>query len=260
MRNAQSGSIFIWIFVMIALFGALSYAMLQGSRGGAGTLTTEQNRLAAQEMIQFGTKVREAVHGLRIDGCKESELSFENSDLDGDYSNPYSPTDNHCHIFDAAGAKLSIPQFTDGRGDDRVFFGSNIVESESGTRQLGTANEDLTMIREVSRDTCGEINSLLKNPTDSWVADSGNTYRMWESAGAHNGARNPSTDAWAEHIPFQGDYWASGGRGIRFRTDMLYNGQDYGNELPPLAGCFCDSTNQCDPPAKFYYYQVLIAR
>lgn len=258
-RNAQSGSIFIWIFVMIALFGALSYAMLQGSRGGGSTLTTERAKLAAQEVIEMGTLVRNTVKTLLLGGCLNTEISFEGGPSAGDYSNIDAPTDGSCDVF-GAGGKLRAEKLGDGWGAERLVFGTNIVEAEGGTSQLGTVESDLTMIREVDSTTCGEINKLLGNPAEFWDGEAGKQVLYWESAGEHNGQRDPADDTWAVLVPFQGDYEASGGRGIRFRDGMEFNGTSFAGKHPPLSGCFCDSSTNCGPPVKYYYYNVLITR
>ncbi len=73
------GSVLILILVAIALFGALSFAMTQGMRGGSAQLTDQQAKLAASEVIEYLTKVKTAFDALVINGCDPLAINYSNS-------------------------------------------------------------------------------------------------------------------------------------------------------------------------------------
>jgi hypothetical protein len=254
--NTQSGSIFVWIFVMIALFAAFSFAVSQSSRTGAGSITQEKAKLAATEIIQFSTQLKSVIDAMRIDGCTVKQITFDGA-AGGNYTNVDEPPDGHCSIF-KSGGKMNLPTFGDGKGNDRLVFVGNRVEAEGGLAFMGTSEPELTMVREVDAETCGAINDLLSNPTNFWDGDSGEKFKMWESAGSHNGHRDQMTDNFNIFVPYDGDFSSTGGNGIRFRDGMTFNGASYAGRVPPQSGCFCDSSSNCGAPVKYYYYKVLV--
>lgn len=109
-RSAQSGSSFFIILFGIFLFAALSYAVMQGSRTSESSLSREQSRMAAQEIIAFGNTVAKAVQSLVLRDCSPSELNFENN-ISTLYDNTSAPDDGSCDIFSPVGGKVSITPF-----------------------------------------------------------------------------------------------------------------------------------------------------
>ncbi len=255
-HNPQSGSIFIWIFVMIALFAAFSFAVSQGSRTGAASLTDQQAKLLASELIDFGRQMKDTINTMRLNNdCGDTQISFVGAA--GNYTNPNSPADGSCDVF-GTGGKMRIPDFGDDLSDDRLFFGPNEVRASDGAQHLGTSEPDLTMIRQIDATTCGQINKLLGNPV-AWTSGS-TIYTMWESGNSANGTRNLANDNWLENDYFQGDYSASGSNGIFYDEQMTHNGANYDSLKPPMTGCFCDAATDCAPPVKYYFYNVLWVR
>jgi len=251
--------------VMIALFGALSFAMTRSMRTGASTATSEKSQLLAQEIIQMGTQIHNAVKAMQIDGCKDTEISFDGGSTNGDYSNPLSPTDEHCNVFSTRGGNLRVEKMGDGWGGERLFFGANVVESHDSSRDYGSSAPDLTLVRQVNLDTCVAINKLLIGPSYFWKSPTGQVHGMWESEGDNNGSRDGSNDTLNHWDTFQGDYSNSPGQRITINDNSYPNGGSADNtKLPPPAGCFCESDDECDidtyPATTYYYYNVLIAR
>lgn len=107
-HNAQQGSVFVYILLAIALLGGLTYAVSRGNRTNTNALTAEQAKLAAQEIIEYGNVVAAAVQKLRLRGCADTEISFENSFSSDNYTNPNAPTDESCHVFSPIGAQINF--------------------------------------------------------------------------------------------------------------------------------------------------------
>ncbi len=170
-HNTQSGSIFIWIFVMIALFGALSYAMMQSSRTGAGNLSQEKVKLAASEMMEYANSVRDAVKTLRIDGVPTRELDFrsdttmlQNGTMDVAQNN--NCTSNACRVFSPGAGGVTARQFFE-YGLAPTWWDqswSRVGTVDFTTVQvegLGTSLPELAMnIVSLHPDVCHEINKL----------------------------------------------------------------------------------------------------
>lgn len=151
--DAQAGSIFLWIFIMIALFGALSFAMTQGFRSGNAVLTKEKASLSATEIVEFLTKVKTAFDQLVIaNGCIPDTVNFNTPNYrrgNGTVIDPApaSPK-NECTIYHSSGgglrpydaSALAEPSYTPGATDWHAgHFGARYLDTG-----LGTAENDLT--------------------------------------------------------------------------------------------------------------------
>lgn len=133
-RDNERGSIIVWILIAVALFAALNYTFSQGFRGGAENIGKEKAKLVATELIEYGGSIREAVQMLRINGCEDNEISFENNIVSG-YNNPSAPTDDTCDVFEPEGAGLSWTTLTEDAWDDvdgnsglQLFSGFHCVD------------------------------------------------------------------------------------------------------------------------------------
>lgn len=106
-KGRENGSVIIWILAAIVLLAGLTAAMNQGGRSSSTTLTDQQARLHASEIIQYGNSVKQAVHRLQLSGISETGLGFDNEVFrNGATNNLFHPpghnsncTDERCRIF-----------------------------------------------------------------------------------------------------------------------------------------------------------------
>ena len=226
----EAGSILLWILVAVALFGALSYTMSKGNRAGVTNVSKEQAALAISEILDNATAVRRVVQELQINGCDETEISFEASNTSG-YANSNSPSDESCHVFspNGGGLRYAAPdeKWLDtsqsagtGYGDWR-FVGHTQVEG------VGSTAPELRMnLNFLKESLCIAINDKLgvENPSDAPPIDEATATGL----GIFTGTYGPSV---ADSI---GD---DGGHNLEGRT------------------AFCREGNNI-----FQFTQVLIAR
>lgn len=117
-REKQSGSLIIWIFAAIFLFGALSYTVSKSTRSGITGLGNEKAQLAATEIITYGNAVRNAVKMLQINGIPLQTLDFRmhnlydlgGTNLQNLYGNVLC-TNNSCKVFSTNGGGIKPEQF-----------------------------------------------------------------------------------------------------------------------------------------------------
>lgn len=109
-RRAQSGNILFYILIAIALLAALSLAVAQSNRGSLGQVNQERARILADELLDYGNAVSNAVAQLRLRGCKDIEISFERPGPTQVNSN--APTDKTCHVFEKVGGGILYRSFT----------------------------------------------------------------------------------------------------------------------------------------------------
>lgn len=228
-RNNQAGGVIILIFVMIALFSALSFTVSRSMRGGAGKIDAEQAQLAATEILSYARSVRSAVQELQINGCDETEISFENSTVGG-YTNPNSPTDKSCHIFDTNGGGLSYlapnkawqdSSKTGDTGYSEIYFIST-------NRIVGVGddtNDDLTLhVHWLKESVCKEINNQIYNDK-TITQDNSGFFRTSKAVGVFDtGSGNINLGTYPAHDA---------------QPTACFTSQSYGG---------------------YYFYQVLIAR
>lgn len=148
-ENNQSGSAILWILVAVALFGALNFAFNSSSRTGTSLLTDTEAEAYANQIIQYGNEVKNAVKRLTLRGCDDTEISFENN-IVTTYTNTNAPTNRSCHVFDSAGGGLTWGNFT------QLFTGD--IEFEN----LSTSSPELTLqTSDIQSETCYAINKKL---------------------------------------------------------------------------------------------------
>lgn len=220
-QAGQRGSAVIWIFVVIALFGALSFALSQGTRTGVSTISREQARILAGEIMDYGRSVRGAVKQLEINGCTDTQISFE---YDGQYVNAGAPTNKTCHVFNAAGGNLLWQKTSVQSGGTMGFTGQEAIGS------VGTAAPDLLMKWEgLSAEICNALNEKAEVRGTSFTPPRSAT---------------TTCDLVTAGCKFTGPYTA---------TYTINNAQN--DFTGKLNGCYDENGT-----GNFIYYQVLIAR
>lgn len=159
----QNGNVFFIILLAIFMMGALSYAVFQGSRTSAVTLSADQAKLASSEILAFADVVGKSVQTLRLRGCADTQISFEPIPY---HVNPLAPSDKSCNVFDTNGGKVtyvhSDPSWiVNGSTTEWWFNGETAVEG------LGTSNPELIFwISNLKPEICQALNQkvLGKDP------------------------------------------------------------------------------------------------
>ncbi len=182
--SSQSGAAFLYILIAIALIALLSAAMSRGSRTNVTVLTTEQARIAAQEIIDYGSAIATAMQKLRLRGCTDTQISFGNSVfkqhsgslIHADGHNANAPSDGRCDIFKPSGGNVTAQLIPLSYVYNWTAIGSNNTElghSRNGRFQIPEVGqegkEELIFITPyLNENICLKINDLLgvKNPNN----------------------------------------------------------------------------------------------
>jgi len=101
-HNSQSGNVLFYILIAVALLAALSFAVTQSGRGSGKAISDERANLAASEMIEYSNTVASAVTQLRLRGCQDTQINFDNNVVSG-YNNTLAPDDESCNVFSLNG-------------------------------------------------------------------------------------------------------------------------------------------------------------
>jgi hypothetical protein len=234
-RQNEKGNVLFYILIAVALIAALSYAVAQSSRGSTNALSEERANLVVTEILDYANIVSSAVGQLKLRGCKETHLSFENSVYTG-YTNVTvgAPTDDSCDVFHINGGWVEPlkPQsdWLDSSLSAEDYHGDILLTATTGIDLVGAASADLLLVIPfLQREVCiGLNNKLGVGVTDAAPPlDAGNS---WDNTGTQ----------------FTGSF--PGGELI----------QDAGNILDGKStGCFEGDTN---PAGGYHFYKVLLAR
>lgn len=93
--NPERGGAIMFLFIAVALFGALGYAFLQGSRNSTSMITGEAAKATAYQSQDCSNSVTMATKRLQARGCA-GKIS---SAADGSNPFPGAPTDGSCSIY-----------------------------------------------------------------------------------------------------------------------------------------------------------------
>lgn len=171
----QSGNVFIIIMLGVFLFGALMFFFARGSSQGTGNLTKQQAKIAAQEILNYARLVEGAVNRVRRNGCSESEISFDNAVVAG-YSNPNSPIDESCHIFEDGGGKVSYTSPPSNTTSLNWFFDSGVYVRGIAEETALSGADLVILLPDISKTICENINSMLDHGFSSIPIDNGNIF------------------------------------------------------------------------------------
>ncbi len=244
MRRSERGNALMYVLIGVVLFAALGYALSQSSRGSTSALTEERTKLAASEIIEYGTIVANAVGQLRLRGFDSTEISFDNNFVSYPNGNC---GDDTCKIFhpDGAGVVYRVPD-TDWLDTinpaptlyGEWYFPDKVCVENAGTGGSGCDSDDaytdlVIILPYIREEVCVEINNKVgvTNPSDVPPVVTGNAWATTEDrfAGAFN------------------------------NDEAISNGT--GNFSSKMAGCFEGSAAGSTPKSDtFHYYQVLISR
>lgn len=110
--SAQGGNVLFLILIAVALFAALSFVVTNSSRvSRPDTISQEEARLIAGQIMQFGVALRQAYMRLKLTGgCNEDEISFvAPTPVPGGGGALTPRADFTCHIFYPEGGGVPYP-------------------------------------------------------------------------------------------------------------------------------------------------------
>ena len=184
--SSSAGGVFFYIFLGIALFAALSFAVANMMRTSSGAdVNKELRHVQASEIVQAATAMRTALRTMDIGGTDETEISFDNPAVAG-YGHTPAETDNQ-KLFHVSGGGLSyappLEEWLDparaGSAGYRqwIFSGANEVTGVGTDGDLGGGSSELLAILPwLNRDLCLKLNDILSvsNPGGLPPQDAGN--------------------------------------------------------------------------------------
>lgn len=184
--SLNKGKLLLFILLGVLLLGASSYGALQYLDSKTNRLPDHEAQALAQEIVNYGNDVLGAVQKLIANGCKETELSFENQNWKRKNGsliyvsghNPNSPKDGRCHVFLPEGGNIKAKNFS-AAGINSEPLINNAWQPGSGTvwyasfQNVGTYQVELALsITMLTAQVCKKINNILGIQHNSIPKDS----------------------------------------------------------------------------------------
>ena len=247
-RRTESGNVLFLILIAVALFAALSYAVTQSSRSGAGGTDGESALVNSATVTQYPASVRTAIVRMIINGTTIDQMNF---DPPSEFSGTCNSAPAACVFHTDGGGATRVtapPDVMANSQQGEWVFASNYEINQIGTSGGAVSNTDvIAFLPGISQGICVRLNEELGI---NFVA-------------GDDGDNDGVPDASATNVPDNTDEkkFANGGisgldivaAGAGNTLDGVFAGQPFG------CADFNDSAN--DPnDADLAYYHVLVER
>lgn len=166
--KSEHGSAIVYVFIGIALFGALMFLFSRGASQTSPTISAQRAKILATEITDYSTTLEKGVQKLLSKGCSESEIIFASPMwFQIGQTNPYrvyentwvhSPTDLSCHVFRKEGGKITFQ-----RPPKEAIAIPNALYNFTGNMivpGIGTSLTELNVVLEVNKEVCIAINKM----------------------------------------------------------------------------------------------------
>jgi hypothetical protein len=180
--TAQRGSALLYIFIGIALFGALMFMFSRQTTQNISSINAPQNSLSATDIIDQGRSLEAAVKKIVYNGCSENQISFDPPPYTAN-TNPDAPSDYHCHVFHQNGGRLNYQIFPN------WVFSSHASIAGAGSDYT----EIIGALQGLSEAVCQKINDQLRNGFTTIPMESG---YFLDSAYYGQSPTDPSSVRW----------------------------------------------------------------
>ncbi len=238
-RQSESGNVLFLILIAVALFAALSYAVTQSTRSGAGSSDNETSLINSAQLTQYPAGIRTAVVRMMIGGVDIGNLSFN---APSDFTNL--GTNLAWGVFYPTGggatyAEAPVDVMATGPGVWHFNLENQIdlVGTTGGAGPTDTSADLIAFLPGISKSVCTKINSELGLPTaDADIAEADALYDVGYTYTNDMVATGGGTPPGVPGTP---------GGGTINGPATEFSGQPF--------GCILDGTT-------YVYYHVLIER
>jgi hypothetical protein len=161
-RVKESGNIVFYILVAVVVLAALIAAVARTGRETITSLTSDQQRLLATEIIGYGDSMAKAAAQMRLRGTKFNQFSFASPDLPAGYGT-YGSAPTH-EIFNPSGGGINYkqpPATAMTTAGDYSFVATNAINNVGMTCAAASCVELLIVASPLRQDVCSRIDALL---------------------------------------------------------------------------------------------------
>lgn len=232
LQRYQNGSIFFYILLGVALFGALAFAISRGMRGQTSTTLNQRNiNIAVSEILSEAQETETAISRLRQKGVSENDICFESNLFSEVNNSAYSLvsgcSQNTNKLYHRGGGNLAYrnasQSWLDKDHSNDQGYGEWMFTNINGVEGIGTdamstpdSMELIAFIPHIKKEICIEINSQLSigsiipdngtaftpEPVDSGFTSASGQINAAELQGKNSGCFK-SNNTWDTYIFYQ---------------------------------------------------------
>jgi hypothetical protein len=164
-HSPQRGSALVYVFVGIALFGILMFVFSRGGNQNTASLTKQQAKTKAVEIMNRADAIARSVDKLVANGCSITQLNFYSSHFtQSGTTNPNAPPDGSCDVYSPSGGKLKWEACPDSTLCPDPYLYAPMTPRSLVVNSVGDNPEDLVYLVLVRKEVCLAINSMLGLP------------------------------------------------------------------------------------------------
>lgn len=215
----NGGNALVIILVLIALLAALTAVTMRSSNRSSGNMDVETARVQGEKLMRQAKSFENGISQMMAaNQCGENEVSFANTIISRDYTNPNSPTSKKCNLFAMEGAGLSYNNpnsvVLDASLSTRSDFGEWVFTGSHCVLKIGSDDDDtcidtevalISIVPHVNLTTCIQINNLnnITNPSGSPPEESFDETAL-EFVGTYTAITDPELGETASGLPLIG--------------------------------------------------------
>lgn len=166
-RTPQRGNVFFLILLGVALFAAVSIAVVQTTQGGKD-ISREKARLQAETIMRYAREAKDGVNRMYRNGVSEADLRFAHPKMATEYGSIATTPTNQLFADNGGGLPYTPPPSGIAGTSNWEFYATSAIP------QVGSDAADLVMVlRNLNVNICRQINALngasetATIPTDS---------------------------------------------------------------------------------------------
>jgi type II secretory pathway pseudopilin PulG len=179
-RPSENGNALFIVLIGVALFVALTQAVMNTGRMNETSLSQEKAGIVASQVMRYGENIRKAIERVQLlNGCEWHEISTHHPDSDSYFqnNNSTSPVDESCHIYSKNGGQAYFIKRNP--ATDPSDTSRNIEYTFSSRGQYnGVGIDNLTdlsiILNNIPKEICLAFNRLALKidtiPTDNFYA------------------------------------------------------------------------------------------
>ena len=158
-----AGNVLIFILIAIFLLGGLTMLLSRGSQTTEETGSAERTNIKVSEMLRHTAGMEQAVQKLLMNGCSESQISFNSTKwgFPAQYDSLPANDKPECYVFRSKGGNYPFKKVPEGLQTSATpsdYFITGFYD----VLNIGSANTDLLIVVPgLTEQACAQVNRIL---------------------------------------------------------------------------------------------------
>jgi len=180
--KSETGSVLVYILVVVALLAALTFSFMRSDSGGSSNMvSSEEIKLSSSDMLEYSRIIKMAVQVMKASGISDDEFCFYSNNMKSEeYKIDVCEKEEHM-LFSQGGGAVNFrhvdSKWLDENHSTKMYYGDYIFTDDVSVKKVGTddnggvSKELILIIPYVKDDICKKINEKLAIPSGSIMKD-----------------------------------------------------------------------------------------